>query len=86
MLLHIEDVTLPVWVDMMCMEEYIPNLEENLRAQVSKTITPVNARRLFIKALVPHFGNPLGTETIFCTRVSILIASEEPLISGFIKS
>lgn len=74
-LFDIEDVTLPVWVDGMCMAEYIPNLEENLRAQVSEAIASVNARRLFIEALVPHFGRPLEAETVFCRRVSILAAS-----------
>lgn len=45
-LFDIEDVTLPVWVDGMCMAEYIPNLEENLRAQVSEAIASVNSRRI----------------------------------------
>ena len=50
-------------------------MKENIRAQVLEKITPINAQRLFIKVLVPHFGNPLGAYTLFCRRVSTIVAS-----------
>eukprot|EP01018_Ginkgo_biloba_P018838 Gb_11547 [translate_table: standard] len=74
-LFDIEDVKLPVWIDGMCMAEYIPILEGILRAQVSEAFASVNTRRLFIEALAPKFGRPLEAETMFCRRVSVLAAS-----------
>ncbi|KAH9325713.1 hypothetical protein KI387_005891, partial [Taxus chinensis] len=74
-LFDVEDMKLPTWVDGMCMAEYIPTLEENLKAQMSEAITSVNLRRAFIEALVQHFGRPLEADTVFCRRVSILAAT-----------
>uniref|UniRef100_A0A0D6QZI3 BRISC and BRCA1-A complex member 2 n=1 Tax=Araucaria cunninghamii TaxID=56994 RepID=A0A0D6QZI3_ARACU len=71
----VEDVKLPVWVDGMCMAEYIPTLEDNLKAQVSEAIMSVTLRRQFIEALVPYFGRPLEAETVFCRRVSLIASA-----------
>ncbi|GLJ16243.1 hypothetical protein SUGI_0272920 [Cryptomeria japonica] len=74
-LFDVEEMKLPIWVDGMCMAEYIPTLEGNLKAQLSEAITSVNLRRAFVEALVPHFGRPLEAETVFCRRVSVLAAT-----------
>ncbi|KAL5985996.1 hypothetical protein ACLOJK_027986 [Asimina triloba] len=57
-----DDIKLPPWVDGMCMAEYLPTLEENLRAQLVEAAASNGARRRFIEALVPLFGRPLEAD------------------------
>ncbi|XP_058098858.1 uncharacterized protein LOC131243491 isoform X3 [Magnolia sinica] len=61
-LFSIEDIKLPPWIDGMCMAEYLPNLEENLKAQLLEAVASVGARRRFIEALAPHFGRPVEAD------------------------
>ncbi|ERN13434.1 BRCA1-A complex subunit BRE [Amborella trichopoda] len=74
-LFSIEDIKLPVWLDGMCMAEYLPMLEENLKLQIMEAVASLNARRRFIEALALLFGRPLEADPIFCRRVTMLASS-----------
>ncbi|CAN6485349.1 unnamed protein product [Victoria cruziana] len=74
-LLSIEDVKLPVWLDGMCMAEYLPALEDNLKMQVLEAVASIGARRRFIEALTPVFGRPLEADPVFCRRATVLSVS-----------
>ncbi|KAF4373067.1 hypothetical protein F8388_019249 [Cannabis sativa] len=71
----IEDVKLPVWVDGMCMAEYLPHLEESLAKQVSEAVISIDVRRQFIEALAVVFGRPLEADSVFCRRATFLACS-----------
>ncbi|XP_062097244.1 uncharacterized protein LOC133803282 [Humulus lupulus] len=71
----IEDVKLPVWVDGMCMAEYLPHLEESLAKQVSEAVNLIDVRRQFIEALALVFGRPLEADPVFCRRATFLACS-----------
>ncbi|XP_010268681.1 PREDICTED: BRCA1-A complex subunit BRE [Nelumbo nucifera] len=70
-----DDVRLPPWVDGMCMAEYLPTLEETLKAQVLEAVASIGIRRRFIEALVPHFGRPVEADPVFCRKATVLAAS-----------
>ncbi|KAG1359408.1 BRISC and BRCA1-A complex member 2 [Cocos nucifera] len=74
-LFSVEDVKLPSWLDGMCMAEYLPNLEENLKTQVLEAVASVGARRRFIEALPSLFGRPLEADPVFCRRATVLVVS-----------
>ncbi|XP_072995338.1 uncharacterized protein [Typha latifolia] len=74
-LFSIEDVKLPSWLDGMCMAEYLPTLEDNLKMQVVEAVASIGARRRFIEALAPHFGRPIEADPVFCRRVTVLAVS-----------
>ncbi|KAG9135168.1 hypothetical protein Leryth_013458 [Lithospermum erythrorhizon] len=74
-LFSIEDFRLPVWIDGMCMAEYLPALEEKLDMQVKDAIASIGARRKIIEALVPHFGRPLEADPVFCRKATFLACS-----------
>ncbi|BBN18245.1 BRCA1-A complex subunit BRE [Marchantia polymorpha subsp. ruderalis] len=71
----VEDVKLPTWADRMCLMEYVPNVQDILKAQVREAITSVGMRRSFLEALGPVFGRPLELETNLFRRVSIMVTS-----------
>lgn len=71
----VEDVKLPPWLDGMCMAEYLPTLEENLKTQVLEAAASIGARRRFIEALPPLFGRPLEADPVFCRRATVLAVS-----------
>ncbi|BAF20500.1 uncharacterized protein [Oryza sativa Japonica Group] len=71
----VDDVKLPPWLDGMCMAEYLPNLEENLKIQVVEASASIGSRRRFIEALAPTFGRPLEADPIFCRKATILSIS-----------
>nr|CAD1830467.1 unnamed protein product [Ananas comosus var. bracteatus] len=52
-LFSIEDVKLPPWLDGMCMAEYLPTVEDNLKVQVVEAVASIGQRRRFIEALSP---------------------------------
>ncbi|KAF0902126.1 hypothetical protein E2562_014380 [Oryza meyeriana var. granulata] len=60
----VDDVKLPPWLDGMCMAEYLPNLEENLKIQVVEASASIGSRRRFIEALAPTFGRPLEADPL----------------------
>ncbi|PON70720.1 Brain/reproductive organ-expressed protein [Parasponia andersonii] len=74
-LFSIEDVKLPVWVDGMCMAEYLPHLEESLEKQVLEAVTLIDVRRHFIEALAVLFGRPLEADPVFGRRTTFLAGS-----------
>ncbi|XP_074585062.1 uncharacterized protein LOC141840874 [Curcuma longa] len=74
-LFSIEDVKLPPWLDGMCMAEYLPIIEDNLKLQVVEAIASIGSRRRFIEALAPFFGRPLEVDPVFCRRATVLCAS-----------
>ncbi|VAI78227.1 unnamed protein product [Triticum turgidum subsp. durum] len=59
----VDGVKLPAWVDGMCMAEYIPTLEEDLK--VVDASASIGCRRRFIEALAPAFGRPLEADPRF---------------------
>ncbi|KAE8768037.1 BRCA1-A complex subunit BRE [Hordeum vulgare] len=74
-LFSVDGVKLPAWVDGMCMAEYIPSLEENLKMQVVDASASIGRRRRFIEALAPAFGRPLEADPIFCRKATVLSIS-----------
>lgn len=74
-LFSVDGVKLPAWVDGMCMAEYIPTLEENLKMQVVDASASIGCRRRFIEALAPAFGRPLEADPIFCRKATVLSIS-----------
>ncbi|OAE26444.1 hypothetical protein AXG93_815s1050 [Marchantia polymorpha subsp. ruderalis] len=58
-----------------CLMEYVPNVQDILKAQVREAITSVGMRRSFLEALGPVFGRPLELETNLFRRVSIMVTS-----------
>ncbi|WOL13162.1 BRCA1-A complex subunit BRE [Canna indica] len=74
-LFSIEDVKLPPWLDGMCMAEYLPFIEDNLKLLVVEALASIGARRRFIEALAPLFGRPLEADPVFCRRATVLCAS-----------
>ncbi|KAK1324705.1 hypothetical protein QJS10_CPA01g00422 [Acorus calamus] len=74
-LFSVDDVKLPQWLDGMCMAEYLPILEDDLKVQIVEAIASVGARRRFIEALAPIFGRPLEADQVFCRRASVLAIS-----------
>ncbi|KAL2607657.1 hypothetical protein R1flu_026230 [Riccia fluitans] len=71
----VEDVKLPTWADRMCLMEYVPNVQDNLQAQVREAINAVGLRKTFVEALGPVFGRPLELETNLFRRVSVMVTS-----------
>ncbi|KAK1273821.1 hypothetical protein QJS04_geneDACA009582 [Acorus gramineus] len=71
-LFSVDDVKLPQWLDGMCMAEYLPILEDNLKVQIVEAIASVGARRRFIEALAPIFGRPLEADQHFTQGVPIM--------------
>ncbi|XP_044423613.1 BRISC and BRCA1-A complex member 2 [Triticum aestivum] len=71
----VDGVKLPAWVDGMCMAEYIPTLEEDLKLQVVDASASIGCRRRFIEALAPAFGRPLEADPIFCRKATVLSIS-----------
>ncbi|KAJ6802257.1 putative BRCA1-A complex subunit BRE [Iris pallida] len=74
-LFSIEDVKLPPWVDGMCMAEYLPTLEDNLKVQLMEAVASVGARRYFIEALAILFGRPVEADPVFCRTASVFVVS-----------
>ncbi|XBI11673.1 hypothetical protein VPH35_138678 [Triticum aestivum] len=74
-LFSVDGVKLPAWVDGMCMAEYIPTLEEDLKLQVVDASASIGCRRRFIEALAPAFGRPLEADPIFCRKATVLSIS-----------
>ncbi|OVA06311.1 Brain/reproductive organ-expressed protein [Macleaya cordata] len=74
-LFSIEDVKLLPWSDGMCMAEYLPTLEENLKLQIVDAVASIGARRRFIEALAPLFGRPVEADPVFCRKATVLAAS-----------
>ncbi|KAJ4965720.1 hypothetical protein NE237_017569 [Protea cynaroides] len=74
-LFSVEDVKLPPWLDGMCMAEYLPTMEETLRAQVLEAVASIGVRRRFIEALAPLFGRPVEADPVFCRKATFLAAS-----------
>ncbi|KAK9165181.1 hypothetical protein Scep_000372 [Stephania cephalantha] len=74
-LLSVEDVKLPTWLDGMCMAEYLPAVEDVLKAQIVEAIAAIGARRRFIEALASQFGRPLEADSVFCRKATVLAAS-----------
>ncbi|XP_064957978.1 uncharacterized protein LOC135608855 [Musa acuminata AAA Group] len=74
-LFSVEDVKLPPWLDGMCLAEYLPAIEDNLKLQVVEAIASIGARRRFIEALSPLFGRPLEADPVLCRRATVLCAS-----------
>ncbi|KAF7102993.1 hypothetical protein CFC21_104037 [Triticum aestivum] len=71
----VDGVKLPAWVDGMCMAEYVPTLEEDLKLQVVDASASIGCRRRFIEALAPAFGRPLEADPIFCRKATVLSIS-----------
>ncbi|OAY77854.1 BRCA1-A complex subunit BRE [Ananas comosus] len=74
-LFSIEDVKLPPWLDGMCMAEYLPTVEDNLKVQVVEAVASIGQRRRFIEALSPLFGRPLEADPVFCRKATVLAIS-----------
>nr|CAD1830505.1 unnamed protein product [Ananas comosus var. bracteatus] len=74
-LFSIEDVKLPPWLDGMCMAEYLPTVEDNLKVQVVEAVASIGQRRRFIEALAPLFGRPLEADPVFCRKATVLTIS-----------
>ncbi|KMZ64191.1 BRCA1-A complex subunit BRE [Zostera marina] len=70
----IDDVKLPIWINGMCMAEYLPNLENSLEAQILAAGASIGARRRFIEALAPVFGRPVEADSVYCRRATVLVA------------
>ncbi|XP_062229841.1 uncharacterized protein LOC133927399 [Phragmites australis] len=74
-LFSVEDVKLPPWLNGMCLAEYLPSLEENLKMQIVEASASIGSRRRFIEALAPTFGRPLEADPTFCRRATVLSIS-----------
>ncbi|KAL6873594.1 hypothetical protein ACP4OV_013676 [Aristida adscensionis] len=74
-LFSVEDVRLPPWINGMCMAEYLPPLEENLKILVVEASASIGSRRRFIEALAPTFGRPIESDPIFCRRTTVVSIS-----------
>ncbi|XP_020241098.1 BRCA1-A complex subunit BRE [Asparagus officinalis] len=74
-LMATEDIKLPSWVAGMCMAEYLPTFEDNLKMQVVEAVAAIGARRRFIEALLPLFGRPVEADSVFCRKASVLASS-----------
>lgn len=74
-LIATEDIKLPSWVDGMCMAEYLPTFEDNLRKQVDEAVAAIGARRCFIEALASLLGRPVEADSVFCRKASVLATS-----------
>ncbi|KAI3863621.1 hypothetical protein MKX03_031672 [Papaver bracteatum] len=74
-LFSVEDVKLLPWSEGMCMAEYLPTLEENLKLQIVDAVASVGARRRFIEALAPMCGRPIEADPVFCRKATLLAAT-----------
>ncbi|KAK9157994.1 hypothetical protein Scep_004568 [Stephania cephalantha] len=59
----------------MCMEKYLPALEDILKAQIIEAIAAIGARRRFIEALASQFGRLLEADSVFSRKATVLAAS-----------
>uniref|UniRef100_A0A0D9WU59 BRISC and BRCA1-A complex member 2 n=1 Tax=Leersia perrieri TaxID=77586 RepID=A0A0D9WU59_9ORYZ len=76
----VDDVKLPPWLDGMCMAEYLPNLEENLKIQVVDASASIGSRRRFIEALAPTFGRPLEADPVHFV-IPLQFPKQQPVIT-----
>lgn len=75
MLFSVDDVKLPPWLDGMCMAEYVPIIEDNLKSQIVEAVASIGARRRFIEALPLLFGRPLEADPVFCRKATVFASS-----------
>lgn len=75
MLFSVDDVKLPPWLDGMCMAEYIPIIEDNLKTQIVEAVASIGSRRRFIEALSSLFGRPLEADPVFCRKATVFASS-----------
>uniref|UniRef100_A0A0E0LFP3 BRISC and BRCA1-A complex member 2 n=2 Tax=Oryza punctata TaxID=4537 RepID=A0A0E0LFP3_ORYPU len=76
----VDDVKLPPWLDGMCMAEYLPNLEENLKIQVVEASASIGSRRRFIEALAPTFGRPLEADPVHFV-IPLQFPKQQPVLT-----